>query len=66
MKLSLETEGDGIDIIISHIQKDRDSGLFREVKDLIKNHRDDPIRAFRLASDLIAKDRLKERGITNG
>lgn len=66
MKLSLETEGDGIDIVISHIPKDRDSGLFREVKDLIKNHREDPIQAFRLASDLITKDRLKNKGITNG
>lgn len=64
MKLSLETEGDGIDIVISHIPKDRDSGLFARVKEVIREHRDDPYEAFRKGLKMIEEDKLK--GITNG
>jgi hypothetical protein len=65
MKLSLKTEGKGLEIEISHRQKDRDSGLFTKVKEILRNN-PDPHEAFRKASELITEDRLKGKGTTNG
>lgn len=64
MKLSLETEGDGIDVVISHISKDRDSVLFAKVKGVLREHIDDPYEAFRKGLKMIEEDKLK--GNTNG
>ena len=64
MKLSLETEGDGIVISISHIPKDRDTGVFAEVKAVLRENRENPYEAFRLGAKLIEEHKLK--GKSNG
>lgn len=61
MKLSIETEGEGFSLEITHIPKDRDSGIFSEVKQIIKDNRDDPIEAFRKASKLLEEYKLKKK-----